>query len=330
MVEHWDAYPSVKARELAFWRHCTDIKRSLSDAGAESHWLPGALAHVLDTIPAGNGTLVDQLLSCRAFAKRTNRLITSLNDILHAEWNLDLAQYALVDVGLSVSQYQSLRNAFSKSLFTPINTTSDDVSAAAGMYNKRPWYTCPVLGTKFHLPEPLPPYYRVQEHMKRCLKPLGLQLSVDGKISERSFITTLRETFRRDAAVLKVFDVRRPAHPCFGIDHATISGARDFTQGGITMGGCYKAGSLLSEQKHVTLCIGLHHDDGKGLRAMLGSKPASESAGVERPAVVGIAEEFRQVSDAGQLEMGEDEMAIPCEPVVCLDFAAFRCSAPHR
>ena len=193
------------------------------------------------------------------------------------------------------------------------------------MYTPRPWYTCPVIGTTFNLPEPLAPYYKVQEHMKASLAPMGLHLSADGKISERSFITTLQETFRRDGAVLKIFDVSRPARPCFGIDHASISGARDFTQGGITMGGCYKKGSLLSEQKHVTLCIGLHHDDGKGLRAMLGPKPASESAGEKRPAIIGIAEEFRQLSDSGILDMGADEMAIPCKPVVCLDFAAFRC-----
>eukprot|EP00966_Prymnesium_polylepis_P276307 6383542-Prymnesium_polylepis.1 len=65
------------------------------------------------------------------------------------------------------------------------------------------------------------------------------------------------------------------------------------------MGGCYKKGALLSEQKHVILCIGLHHDDGKGLSVMLRPKEASESAGEQRPAVVGIAEEFRQLSDGG-------------------------------
>ena len=160
--------------------------------------------------------------------------------------------------------------------------------------------------------------YRVQESMKETLEPLGLCMSVDGRISERSFTDTLRKTFQRDRSVLKVFDIKRPAHPCFGIDHATISGARDFTQGGLTMGACYKAGSLLSEQKHVTLCIGLHHDDGKGLAAMLGPKPASEI----RPTVVGIASEFAALSDSGVLDLGDQ--CIPCEPVVCLDFAAWR------
>ena len=89
------------------------------------------------------------------------------------------------------------------------------------------------------------------------------------------------------------------------------------------MGGCYKEGSLLSEQKHVTLCIGRHHDDGKGLMAMLGPKQASESAAESRPSVVGIAKELEQLSDSGVLDMGGDE-SIPCEPVVCLDLAAFR------
>ena len=234
---------------------------------------------------------------------------------------VDLAQHAITEVGLSERQYQALRNCFSKSQFTPQNTTSD-VTNSAGMFSKRRWYTCPVTDTIFHLPEPLQPMYRVQEAIAAAVKPMGLHLSVDGKISERSFLSTLQQTFRRGAVCLKVFDVSRPAHPCFGIDHATISGSRDFTQGGITMGGCYKSGSLLSEQKHVTLCIGLHHDDGSGLQAMLGPKPASESAGEVRPAVVGIAAEFAALSDSGVLEV--DGACIPCEPVVCLDFAAFR------
>ena len=155
--------------------------------------------------------------------------------------------------------------------------------------------------------------------MEESLKPLGLQLAADGKISERPFLHTLRQTFVRDQRALKIFDVSRPAHPCFGIDHARISGARDFTQGGITLGACYKSGDLLSEQMHVTLCIGLHHDDGKGLSAMLGPKEASG----DRPAVVGIGPEFVQLADSKELEMA-DGSCVPCEPVICLDLAAFR------
>jgi hypothetical protein len=159
----------------------------------------------------------------------------------------------------------------------------------------------------------------VKASMEESLKPLGLQLAADGKISERPFLHTLRQTFVRDQRALKIFDVSRPAHPCFGIDHARISGARDFTQGGITLGACYKSGDLLSEQMHVTLCIGLHHDDGKGLSAMLGPKEASG----DRPAVVGIGPEFVQLADSKELEMA-DGSCVPCEPVICLDLAAFR------
>ena len=214
----------------------------------------------------------------------------------NAEWGVDLAEHALVQVGLSHRMYQSLRNAFNKSIYTPVNTT-DELESRSGMYTPRPWYVCPVLGTRFNLPEPLPPLYKTLDRMKESLATMGLVLSSDGKISERPLLSTLRETFKRDRDVLKVFDVQRPAHHCFGIDHATISGARDFTQGGITMGGCYKSGSLLSEQKHVTLCVGRYHDDGSGLAAILGPKP-------ER-GVVGIANEFRMLSDSGREGGGE-------------------------
>lgn len=59
---------------------------------------------------------------------------------------------------------------------------------------------------------------------------------------------------------------------------------------------------------------------------MLGPKAESESAGEKRPAVRGIAAEFAEVSDAGwQLHPN-----VPCEPLLCLDFAAFRGIARKR
>ena len=163
LVENWDSYPTYDSRKKAFWRHCTDIKTALSDAGVDN-WLPSAFTVVLEAMPTENGSMVDQLFSTRPFCKRKNALISDLRDGLHGEWNLDLAQYALVDVGLSVSQYQyqSLRNAFSKSLYAPKNTVVDDMDPRAGMYSKRPWYTCPVTHKTYHLPEPLPPYYRAK------------------------------------------------------------------------------------------------------------------------------------------------------------------------
>ena len=299
LIANWAAY-NANSRKLAFWRHCEDIRDALQAAGYDN-WLPSALAVVLDSTPAGDlGSWVDVLWATRQFAKRRNELVGQLRDVAQGEWGVDLAQHALTEVGLSTHQYQQLRNIFSRSLFTPAHSTLE-VDPRSGMYSPRPWYTCPLTGKVFNLPEPLPPLYRAQALMKDTLSPMGLHLSQDGRISERSFLDTLRQTFVRDQNALKVFDIKRPAHPCFGIDHLTISGARDFTQGGLTMGGCYKAGSLLSEQKHVTLCVGLHHDDGKGLEAMLGPKEASESAGEKRPTIVGIASEFTQLSDSGTL-----------------------------
>ena len=308
IVENWDSY-TYTAKKSAFWRHCEDIRDGLLQAGVDN-WLPSALAVVLDSMRAGDsGTWVDMLFATRQFARRKNVLVGELRELAQAEWGLDLAQYAITEVGLSVRQYQRLRNAFSRSMFIPVNAASPEQrDARSGMFTPRPWYTCPITGTVFKLPEPLPPYYLVQSEIEAALTPMGLKLSQDGKISERSFLDTLRATFVRDGGSLKVFDAARPAHPCFGIDHATISGARDFTQGGLTMGACYKAGALLSEQKHVTLCVGLHHDDGNGLATMLGPKEASESAGEKRPSVRGIAAEFAELSDGGQLDMGGGEL----------------------
>ena len=118
LCEKWDDY-TTEARRKAFWRHCEDIKAGLRDAGVDN-WLPSALAVVLNSMEAGeDGSWVDVLFSTRPFCKRKCALISSLQDVLHAEWGTDLSQHALVEVGLSHSQYQSLRNAFSKSLFKP-------------------------------------------------------------------------------------------------------------------------------------------------------------------------------------------------------------------
>ena len=82
---------------------------------------------------------VDLLYSTRPFCKRKCELISSLQKIAEAEWGLDLAQFVITEVGLSHRQYQTLRNAFSRSLFTPVNS-SNDVDPRAGMYTPRSWY----------------------------------------------------------------------------------------------------------------------------------------------------------------------------------------------
>ena len=111
---------------------------------------------VLDALPGGgDNSWVDLLFSSRPFCKRKNSLISDLNDILAAEWNVDLAQHAWssAGVGLSVRQYQDLRNMFSKAIFIPTNSTADD--PRAGMFKKRPWYTCPVTDTCYRVQLPI-------------------------------------------------------------------------------------------------------------------------------------------------------------------------------
>ena len=145
----------------------------LLQMGGIDNWLPAALAVVLDSTIAGGGSLVDQLFSTRAFCKRKNFLISDLRDVAQAEWGVDLAEDALVQVGLSHRMYQRLRNAFSKSTYTPVNST-DELDGRSGMYTPRPWYICPVLGTRLNLPEPLPPLYQTLERMKESIEPMPM------------------------------------------------------------------------------------------------------------------------------------------------------------
>eukprot|EP00966_Prymnesium_polylepis_P148213 3423759-Prymnesium_polylepis.1 len=162
------------------------------------------------------------------------------------------------------------------------------------------------------MPEPLVARHVWKARMNEKLKPWGLKLSDDGKISQRAMLPTLLSTMERDAQHLRTFTADDPALPCFGIDHATISRVREFSHGGLTMGGIYRTDAPISEMKHVTLVLGQYHDDAKGLDKMLGPQPGCE----------GIAVEFERLDRAGSINFGGAE--VPCRPKLCLDLAAAR------
>ena len=188
----WESY-TYDARRQALWRHAEEVKEKLTEAGIED-WLPGSLAVVLDSIADDAGTSwVDLLMGTRPFSKRKCDLIGELRDIANAEWGADLATYALVKVGLSSRQYQDLRVAFCRNMYCPVDALEDGVfDARCRMVTPRPWYTCPVLGKTFNLPEPLPPYNMVKASMEESLKPLGLQLAVLCVDTTASTPSTLR------------------------------------------------------------------------------------------------------------------------------------------
>ena len=116
----------------------------------------------------------------------------------------------------------------------------------------------------------------------------GLHLSIDGKISQRSYIATVRMMMARDKPHLKEFTAARPAQPVFGIDHASISNARDFTHGGVSLGALYRPGSACtSELKMSTCVIGQMNDNMEGLKKMLAPQEAFETeGGLKMPATI--------------------------------------------
>jgi|EP00966_Prymnesium_polylepis_P252889 hypothetical protein len=115
------------------------------------------------------------------FAKSRLQLVRQLRDVLTAEWNAELAVFVVTELELSTRKYSKLRLALCK--------THDE------FWRKRPWYSCPVTNQVVWMPEPF-----VAHHVWK-LAPYNLQISDDGKISQRAFIPTLQQTMERDAHV---------------------------------------------------------------------------------------------------------------------------------
>ena len=292
---------SKAARNQAFWRHCTDIETALVKAGIDD-WNVAALARVLHW-----REMVPDIMSTKPFCLEKNSLVANLTDVLAAEYNVNLAMHVLSDVELSLGQYQKLRLAFCK-------THSEKG------WEKILWYQCPSSGKKFFMPEPLVSIHVMKREQQKKLQPHGLLLSNDGKVSQRSLYGTLRMMMDRDKSHLKDFTTERPAQPVWGIDHATISGARDFTHGGISLGAMYKPGSACtSELKMCTCVIGQYNDNTEGLLKMLGPKPAFKTeGGLDMPAAVGIGAELAQLCTEGELD------GVPTRPKISVDFATLR------
>ena len=285
---------STANRSRAMRRHTADIS-DIFDANGADNWSPAALARVL--VDKG---LLDQLMGTRPFARKKLELVVALREVLTAEWNAELACFIVNELELSNRKYSKLRLALCK--------------AHDEFWRKKVWYQCPVTGKVINMPEPLVSNHVWKARMTEKLKPYDLQLSDDGKISQRAMLVTLKANLRRDAAHLRDFTKEDPAFPCFGIDHAAISRVREFSHGGLTMGGCYRGDAPISEMKHTTLVVGQHHDDAAGLEKMLG--PQKDRG------VVGIAREFEALDEARELDL--DGECVPCIPKICLDLAAAR------
>ena len=267
---------STANRSRAMRRHTADIS-DIFDANGADNWSPAALARVL--VDKG---LLDQLMGTRPFARKKLELVVALREVLTAEWNAELACFIVNELELSNRKYSKLRLALCK--------------AHDEFWRKKVWYQCPVTGKVINMPEPLVSNHVWKARITEKLKPYDLQLSDDGKISQRAMLVTLKANIRRDAAHLRDFTKEDPAFPCFGIDHAAISRVREFSHGGLTMGGCYRGDAPISEMKHTTLVVGQHHDDAAGLEKMLG--PQKDRG------VVGIAREFEALDEARELDLG--------------------------
>ena len=305
LLARWDGM-TAGSRQVALWRHYNDICSALEKGGV-TNWAPAALAKALEKFG-----MISDLMSTKPFCDEKMQLVTALMAILKAEWDAQLALFCRSDVEMSLSQYQKLRLALCKEY-------------GKNGWQKRLLYECPVSGMKVYMPEPLVSWHKWKAAEQKRLAPHKLHLSADGKITQRSLKQCLREMIERDRAhITKTFSPIRPAHPVFGIDHASISGCRDFSHGGLSLGPLYDAGSpALSELKMQTCVVGQFHDNSAGLRKMLGPQEAFKSeTGLEMPALPGIAAEIAEINSMQAIEC--EDQTIACVVKVGLDFAAIR------
>ena len=293
----WDGM-SMLARQQAVRRHKVDIINALQNAGCDD-WLPIATVRALEELG-----IMNELWSTRPLARRRMAFAHELVNVLRAEWGVRLALFIKDDVELSDRQYSKLRLALSKRF-------------RAGHWEKRLWYQCPITGEMLWLPEPLVSRHHWWPEYKKYLQKYELSVTADGKVAERGFRKLLRTLIERDLRHLTAPTPLSPWHPAFHIDATSISSARGFTHAGITLGAMYRERrKYQSELKLMTLAVGLCKDNAPGLMSMLGDGESE-----------GIAAEFSQVCKEKSIRVsqGGEEVCAPCEPVMCLDFAAARC-----
>jgi hypothetical protein len=254
----WESYASNAARNKAILRHQSEIRQVLQDANC-SDWLPAALAGALKL-----EGLLEDLWATRLIAKLRWEFAKELSEVLHAEWNVQLALYCKLDVELSNSQYLKLRLAFCKQY---------DGKA----WRKRIWYRCPVLGQELPMPQPLVSEYHWFPIWRSYAKKYGIELDKNGKVARRDFLDTLRKVVARDREHMFDPTPERPWTPVFGIDGTSISIKRSFSHDGISLGPCYDTTKAVqSELKFTTCGIGQYHDDLAGQDAIMGTVTAAQ------------------------------------------------------
>lgn len=155
---------------------------------------------------------------------------------------------------------------------------------------------------------------------KEALSGLILQLSIDGKVCERSLLTAARDLIQRDKVFLKDLATSNWLLT-FGIDGTAISGKRKFTHAILTLGAMYKKDTVaLTELKCVTLAVAQHHDDACGLARIMHEKKLAVESTV---GAVALALEIEQLYSKPSLTL-HDGTTVRVGIKMCLDLAAAR------
>eukprot|EP00965_Chrysotila_dentata_P207394 6184072-Pleurochrysis_carterae.AAC.1 len=171
------------------------------------------------------------------------------------------------------------------------------------------------------MPQPLVSRYVWFPAWKKYVEELELSLSADGKVCERSLLTSARTLIACDRAML-TDPARGDWLMTFGIDGTAISSKRSFTHASLSIAFMYaQRKAVLSEMKVLTLAVGQYKDDARGLPRLLHEKHSA--AGKRGNAVACLAAEIEALYTNPShtlLDGSVVRVGIRC----CLDLAAVR------
>ena len=301
LEERWHSYTKA-AKKKALFRHTNDIVFALMSAGCID-WLPSALVLALKKVG-----LYEAMMQTKVMADTRLQMVKDLGEVLAAEWGPKLAIFCRSELTLSFRDYDKLRLSFCKRF------------DAIDGWVKRVWYRCPVTSATVAMPEPLVSTSAWLPQWKQLVAELGLAVSADGKVAERSFTRSVAAMIERERDVL-VDPSWRKWYCVFGIDGTSISGKRSFSHGMVNIAPMYKLKrAVITEMKGTTLCIGQHKDDNKGLQEMLWKKPHVE--GKEGVDVSCLAAEIESMVESKKVQLSD--CCLPCDVKGCFDLAAVR------
>ena len=167
---------------------------------------------------------------------------SELRGELQFVWDAELTRRLRDKIRLSEDDVDELRFSFSH-------------NRVGKQLRPRPWVINPYTNSRVNFPEPLAPRSRWTPLIKQFIEQHGLTRDKEGKISQRSYLNTLRQQVKRDVGRgwidLEKITEEAPLWPCLGAD-GTAVGKVGFMHVSSDVSANYKQG--VAQQNELNMC----------------------------------------------------------------------------